>query len=71
MKMPFGKYKGWDVQNTPKQYLEWVLANVKLKSYDLVDAIWLRVYGISWSHCEVIEQEQEQEDFYERLSSHS
>jgi len=64
MKMAFGKYRGWNIEDIPHQYLQWVLANVKLKSYDLVDAIYLRLFGISWSHCQVIEQEQEDLDNY-------
>jgi uncharacterized protein (DUF3820 family) len=30
MKMPFGKYVGWDLEEIPRQYLEWIVNNLDL-----------------------------------------
>jgi hypothetical protein len=31
MKMPFGKFRGWQVQDLPESYLEWLLESVDLR----------------------------------------
>jgi len=31
MRMPFGKYRYWDVEDIPRDYLEWLYENVDLR----------------------------------------
>lgn len=47
MKMPFGKYKGGDLEDIPDDYLLWVLDNCELRSPTLRRAIHERL-GLDW-----------------------
>lgn len=39
MIMPFGKYKGELLENLPKEYIEWVLANVERLNWRLEEEL--------------------------------
>jgi hypothetical protein len=39
MQMKFGKYKGWDIDDIPTQYLRVLLDHVRIKDQDLEAAI--------------------------------
>lgn len=47
VKMPFGKYKGGDLEDIPDDYLLWVLDNCELRSPTLRRAIHERL-GLDW-----------------------
>jgi hypothetical protein len=47
VKMPFGKYKGGDLEDIPDDYLLWVLDNCELRSPTLRRAIHERL-GLTW-----------------------
>ena len=35
--MPFGQYKGWDIEDVPSKYLEWFLENIDPETDNLAD----------------------------------
>jgi hypothetical protein len=39
VRMPFGKHKGEDIDDVPRDYLRWVLSNVDLRDHGLKRAI--------------------------------
>lgn len=66
MKMPFGKYKGLEIEYVPTTYLKWVLENVNLNSLRLVNAIHKQLFKLTWEELEVLDYEQQDWDEYER-----
>jgi len=46
MKMPFGKYKGEDIEDIPEEYLYWLLTEVELQE-PLRTAVYRVYYGIN------------------------
>jgi len=54
MKMPFGKYKGWNINTIPENYLRWLWDEVELRGqlYAEVEAV-LSNAVVSMPHSEI------------------
>lgn len=49
MIMPFGKHRGREVNDLPKNYLQWLIDNVEFTSQRLEDAIYKALDGYTLS----------------------
>ncbi len=45
MQMPFGKFKGFEIEDIPKSYLEWIGENLDLYG-DLREAVFDELVGV-------------------------
>ncbi len=51
MLMPFGKYRGWELEELPDSYLEWLISSVSLRE-PLLSAVHREISFRSWGRHE-------------------